>query len=446
MFRKLIRFVEEEKLFYRDDKILVAVSGGIDSVVLLHLLKKMEINCAVAHCNFHLRGDESDGDFDFVQNLTKNYGIPFFSIDFYTKEYAAKNKLSIEMAARELRYNWFDKICKSNSYKYIAVGHHADDVAETVLINLVRGTGIHGLSGIKSKLGKIVRPLLPFTRKELEQYAIENNLSYREDSTNKETDFVRNKIRHQVMPVLEKINPAIRNTMSENVSRFREVEEMYNHLIDKNSQHLLIKKENKLLISISELKEVKGPVSHLHEILSPYGFHHRDVKNIVDSIYATSGKMFYSSTHQLLRDRKYLILTKKQQNNKKEYSISESEKQLILPVKLNFTFINRTSSFKFSKDSNIACFDADKLKFPLTLRKWQKGDTFCPIGMKGNKKISDFFIDKKFTIQEKENTWLLCSDNKIIWVVGHRMDNRVKITDETTKIYRLEMQRTETIK
>lgn len=439
MFRKLVRFVEEENLFYRDDKILVAVSGGIDSVVLLHLLKKMEVNCGVAHCNFHLRGNESDGDFDFVQNLTKNYGMPFFSIDFYTKEYAAEKKLSIEMAARELRYQWFDKICKSNSYQYIAVGHHADDVAETVLINLVRGTGIHGLSGIKSKLGKIVRPLLPFTRKELEQYASENNLSYREDSTNKETDFVRNKIRHQVMPVLEKINPAIRNTMSENVARFREVEEMYNYLIDKNNQHLLIKKENSLLISICELKKIKGPISHLHEILSSYGFHHRDVKNIVDSIYATSGKLFYSATHQLLRDREFLILTEKQEINKKEYSVSKLDEYISVPIKVNMTFVDRTSSFQFSKDSNIACFDADKLKFPLILRKWKKGDVFCPLGMKGSKKISDFFIDRKFSIQDKENTWLLCSGGKIIWVVGHRMDNRFKITDESTNIYRLEL-------
>ena len=439
MIRKLVRFVEEENLFYRDEKLLVAVSGGIDSVVLLELLHQMEMECGVAHCNFHLRGEESDGDFEFVKNLAEKYGMAFYSKDFDTKAYASQNKISIEMAARDLRYQWFDQLCEVFNYKYVAIGRHAHDVAETLLINLARGTGIHGLTGIKSKLGKIIRPLLPFTRKQLEEYARKNDLQYREDSTNRETDFVRNKIRHQVIPVLEEINPGIRNTMMENVQRFREVEQIYNDVIEQNRLHLVFQRENKLLISIQRLKELQAPVSHLHEILSPYGFHHRDVKNIAESIHAISGKLFYSPTHQLLRDREYLILSKREENDNSEYLIQENDVNLELPIKMDLNLIDRTPAFQFSTNPKIACLDANRLKFPLKLRKWQEGDQFRPIGMKGKKKISDFFIDQKFSLQEKENTWLLLSGNKIVWVIGHRMDDRFKITDSTTKIYRIEL-------
>lgn len=439
MFRKLVRFVEEENLFYRDEKILVAVSGGIDSVVLLHLLIKMEVNCGIAHCNFHLRGEESDGDFEFVKNLAKQYNLPFYFKDFDTKAYAEKNKLSIEMAARELRYEWFNQILELENYQYIAVGHHADDVAETVLINLVRGTGIHGLTGIKSKLGKIIRPLLPFTRKELEEFAEKEGLNYREDSTNRETDFVRNKIRHQVIPVLEQINPAIRKTMSENIQRFKEVEQIYNDVIEENRLHLVFQRENQLLISIARLQELSSPSSYLFEILSPYGFHHRDVKMISKSLGTISGKRFYSSTHQILRDRKYLILSELGENDSKEYLLEEKSGMIEFPIEMEAVFIDRTPSFKFTTNPEIACLDASKLKFPLKLRKWQIGDSFRPIGMKGNKKISDFFIDQKFSLQDKENTWLLLSGDRIAWVVGHRLDDRFKITSTTTKIFKLEL-------
>ncbi len=439
MLPKLVRFVEEEKIFYSNEKILVAVSGGVDSVVLLDLLCEMGVECGVAHCNFHLRGDESDGDFEFVKNLAGKKYLAFYSKDFDTKKYAAENKISIEMAARDLRYDWFKELREVFNYKYIAIGHHADDVAETVLINLVRGTGIHGLSGIKSKLGKIVRPLLPFARKQLLEYAKENSIVFREDSTNAETDYVRNKIRHQIMPVLEEINPAIRTTMTENVQRFREVELIYNRVIEENRLHLVFTRENQLMISIPKLKDLLAPVSHLFELLSPYGFHHRDVRKIVKSINGISGKLFYSATHQLLRDREYLILSEISESNTNEYLISEEDNMIEIPLEIKVSKLDRTPGFKFSTNSKIACFDSNLLKFPLSLRKWKEGDSFHPIGMKGKKKISDFFIDQKFSIQEKENTWLLLSGNKIVWVLGYRMDDRFKITNATTKIYQLEL-------
>lgn len=439
MLRKLIRFIEDENLFFRDDKILVAVSGGVDSVVLLDLLCKMELECGIAHCNFHLRGSESDGDFEFVKQLANKYGLAFYSQDFDTKTHAANNKISIEMAARDLRYQWFEQLSELFGYKYIAVGHHADDVAETVFINLARGTGIHGLTGIKPKFGKIVRPLLSFTRKQLLKYANGNGLKFREDSTNLETDFIRNKIRHQIIPVLEEINPAIQNTMSENVQRFREVEQIYNDVIEQNRLHLVFQREDELLISISRLKELPAPVSHLFEILSPYGFHHRDLSRIAKSIHSIPGKRFFSATHQLLRDREYLILSTLKEEDRSEYVVDEKVERMQIPIEIVCSFFDRTPTFKFSTKSNVACFDANRLKFPLKLRKWEEGDQFYPIGMKGKKKISDFFIDQKFSLEEKENTWLLLSGKQIVWVVGHRMDDRFKINDATTKIYRMEL-------
>lgn len=439
MLRKLVRFVEEENLFYRDEKLLVAVSGGVDSVVLLDLLCKMEVECAVVHCNFQLRDKESDGDHEFVRTIAEERKLTFHSTSFDTKKYATDNKISIEMAARDLRYEYFNLLVDKFSYNYIAVGHHADDVAETVLINLARGTGIHGLSGIKCKFGKIVRPLLPFTRQQLLAYSEENNIAFREDSTNSETDFVRNKIRHQVMPVLEEINPAIRNTMTENVQRFKEVEQIYNKVIEENHLHLVFKRENELLISIPKLKELIAPTSHLFEILSPFGFHQRDVGQITELINGTSGKLFFSATHQLLRDRKYFILSEISDNDRSEYIIEEDSNKIEVPISIQTSIIDNFIDFKFPTDPKVACLDKDQLEFPLKLRRWKEGDTFRPIGMKGKKKISDFFIDQKFSMIEKENTWMLISGNRIVWIVGHRMDDRFKITSNTKCIYSMEL-------
>ena len=441
MFRKLVRFIEEEDLFYRDQKILVAVSGGVDSVVLLHLMKKLEVECAVAHCNFHLRGEESDADTIFVQQLAENWQIPFHTIDFKTKDYAKKNKQSIEMAARELRYNWFEELCKEYHYDYIAVGHHADDVAETVLINLCRGTGIHGLTGIKAKLGKVIRPLLPFSRQELLEYAKQNQIDFREDSTNQETDFVRNKIRHQVLPVLEKINPGIRKTMSENVQRFREVEKIYNHSIENQKKNIIQYKEDQIQISIQKLQNLVAPSSYLFEILSSYGFHHRDVKQIAKSLDSISGKRFYSATHQVLRDRDYLLLSPIEiKKEDQEFELQKNEEELHEPLFLQTKVFAKSENFQFPKEKTTACFDLDTLHFPLKIRKWKQGDTFCPIGMKGKKKkLSDFFIDQKFTLQEKENTWLLISNEQIVWVIGHRMDDNFKISATTKSVFQIEI-------
>ncbi|MGZ2370594.1 tRNA lysidine(34) synthetase TilS [Ancylomarina sp. YFZ004] len=439
MLRKLIRHIEKEELFGRNEKLLVAVSGGLDSIVLLHFLYKMEMDCVVAHCNFRLRGEDSDGDEVFVGKLAEKYGFSFCTTAFDTTTYSKEKAISIEMAARDLRYEWFESIRQANHCQYILTGHHADDVIETVLINLARGTGIHGLTGIKAKKGCLIRPLLPFSREELKAYAEENALNYREDYTNAQIDFVRNKIRHQIIPVLQEINPSIQKTMNENVARFSDVELIYNNEISNKKLTFINQKDDKLLISVSDLKNLPANNSHLFELLKPYGFHSRDVANIIESLDAISGKLFYSEKYQLLRDREYLVLTEREEKESGEYELSENGHLEINEKSFHCDIFERTADFKFSTNPKIACFDADKLNFPLKLRKWQEGDVFHPIGMKGRKKISDYFIDNKFSLTDKENAWLLVSGDDIVWLVGHRMDDRFKITKQTQSIYQIEI-------
>ncbi len=439
MLRKLIRHIEKEELFGRNDTVLVAVSGGLDSVVLLHLLKKMEMNCVVAHCNFQLRGEESEADEVFVKEMAERFNFPFYSIAFDTVTFAKEKRISIEMAARDLRYKWFEEIREAAQCKYILTAHHADDVIETVLINLARGTGIHGLVGIKAKNADLIRPLLPFSREELKAYAADNRLDYREDYTNAQTDFVRNKIRHQIIPVLQEINPSIQKTMNENVARFSDVELIYNNEIERKKPRFVERKEHQLLISVSALKKMDANKSHLFELLKPYGFHSRDVVNIVESLDAISGKLFYSEDYQILRDREYLVLSKKKKKEVETYELKENARVHANEKEFECKVFERPLDFNFSTKPFIACFDAEKLNFPLLIRKWQEGDVFHPIGMKGSKKVSDYFIDNKFSLTDKERTYLIVSGDNIIWVAGYRMDNRYKITNNTKLICQVEM-------
>ena len=439
MIRKLIHHIEKEELFGRHDKLLLTVSGGLDSIVLLHLMHEMEMDCVVAHCNFRLRGEDSEGDEVFVQKLAETYNYPFHTIAFDTVAFAEENCISIEMAARDLRYEWFEKIRRESECRYILTAHHADDVIETVLINLARGTGIHGLTGIKAKMGRLVRPLLLFSREELKGYALANELKHREDYTNAQTDFVRNKIRHQIIPVLQKINPSIQKTMNENVARFSDVELIYNNDIEEKKLSFVEEKDDQLLISVSELKKIPAKNSHLFELLKPYGFHSRDVISIIESLDSISGKLFYSEAYQILRDREYLVLTKKVEKEDGEYELMENIPLVINEKEFKCEIFDRPKDFKFSTNPQIACFDAEGLSFPLKLRKWEQGDVFHPIGMKGRKKVSDYFIDNKFSLTDKENAWLLVSGHDIIWLVGHRMDDSYKITKKTTTICEIKL-------
>lgn len=438
ILRQFRNYILKENLFEKKDKIILAVSGGIDSVAMCQLFHLARFQFAIAHSNFHLRGDESDQDSIFVKSLAEKYKVPFFVIDFNTTEYARQQGISIEMAARDLRYNWFKELLKMQNYQYVSIAHHLDDSVETFFINLLRGTGIAGLHGIQPKQNMFIRPLLFTRREELENFIKKEKLEYRQDSSNQSTKIRRNFIRHKIIPLFKEMNPAFLQTMQENMERLKETESIFGKIISQEIPLLVEQKDDKILIFIEKLRRKKSPKIYLFEILNNYGFNSATIEDIAESLNDISGKQFYSSTHRLVRDRKYLIITPFQSTEKNEIILIDSTIQSVeTPVKLSISQF-RNSKYQISKKTNIASLDFDKLKFPLEIRKWRRGDSFYPFGMNQKKKLSDFFIDNKFSIPEKENAWLLCSENKIVWLIGHRIDNRFRITEPTKKVYKIE--------
>jgi len=432
-------YIDENRLLTPGNKVIVGVSGGIDSVALLHLLQRLGVECIVAHCNFHLRAEESDRDEQFVKDVTKQLGLPFYRIDFDTLKYAADNKISVEMAARELRYEWFESLAKKIDAQAIAVAHHLDDSIETLLMNLIRGTGLRGLTGISARNGLVIRPLLSCTREELFQYVTFHQLAYVEDSTNAQNDYQRNKIRNQLLPLLEEINPSVRQTLYQSLERFSGMYKVYEEFID-SYKKLLMKDENgTIIIDISLILKSPDVTTVLYEFLSPYGFNAQVVQQVVSHLNDTSGKKFYSSTYRLVKDRQNLILTKRTRDEKISIQIDEGSDIITYPLPLSIHYSD-VNNVEINKNKNVLTIDADLVKFPLILRKWEEGDAFVPFGMKGMKKLSDFFIDNKFSLPDKENTWLLVSDEKIVWIVGHRADNRFRVTTETRKVIRISLE------
>lgn len=436
-------YIKKEKLFAKTDTILLTVSGGIDSVVMSELFHQAGLKFGIAHCNFQLRGKESDGDENFVEALAEKYNVKFHSVAFDTSTFAKKNKLSIQVAARQLRYEWFEEIRMQFDYSFIATAHHQNDAIETVLINIVRGTGIAGLHGILPKQNKIIRPLLFTNKEQIELFAKKNKLKFREDSSNDSDKYVRNKIRHTIIPVLKEINPNLENSFTESIQNLRAVELIYKNEID-NKRKIIIREENGIsTFSISELKKLAPIEPYLFEFLHPFGFNSSTIQEITDSLKSISGKQFFSATHRLIKDRDFLFVESRKpevgSRETKKTLVKEKETKLNLgELKLTFKAQAKSPNTQLHSHNSIATIDFDKLKFPLEIRKWEKGDIFYPLGMKGKKKLSDFFIDKKLSIPEKENTWLLVSDNKIVWVIGLRMDERFKITDKTKKIYSIQ--------
>lgn len=431
MLKIVERYIAKNQLLSPEATVIVGLSGGKDSMVLLDVLTLLGYRCIAAHCNFHLRGDESDRDALFVKRWCKSVDVALETIDFDTNGYAKDKKISIEMAARELRYAWFEILRKQYEAEAIAVAHHRDDSIETVLLNLIRGTGIKGLTGISAKNGKVVRPLLCVSRKDIEAYIAEREFSFVEDSSNSDDTFVRNAIRQNVLPLLEKLNLSVRNAIWRTSQNLDEVRKIYDVSIQKSIDNLFI--DNK--IDIEKLKKEISPASVLFSILSPYGFTPSDIENISDSLNANSGKMFFAPKHRLIRDRNFFILDKLPEtftDDGDEFPIYENTLEISHPICLTFSETNDTR--QIPKDPLILCADAEKLTFPLTLRRWKKGDWFVPFGMKGRKKLSDFFTDIKLNIREKEDVWVLTSDEKIVWVVGYRPDERFKITPKTQKM------------
>jgi len=432
-------YINKHNLFSKNDKILLTISGGIDSVVMLDLFIRAGYSCAIAHCNFKLRGEESDQDEIFVRELAEKNHIPFYTTSFRTEEYAENNRISIQMAARELRYDWFEDLREKLHYDYVATAHNKNDVVETFFINLARGTGIRGLSGIPPKSGTVVRPLLFLEREDIEEYAKADNLSWREDSSNSQTKYSRNKIRHFIIPGFLELNPGFVDTMWDNINRLREIEGIYLNSLERMKKEIVIKGKEFAWIPINEINKLEPLFTWLYELLIDFDFSAHVVRDIARNLDTGSGKQFFSPTHRLVKDRDKLIIHPLKNTISKRFYIDDPAQDLSDPLQLELSIITEFDKSEIPKDPHIAWFDLDQLEFPLMIRKWEAGDYFMPLGMNNMKKLSDFFIDNKFSLPEKENTWLLVSGTKISWVIGKRIDNRYKVSPETTRILQIQL-------
>ncbi len=421
--------MQEQLMPSTGTKLLVAVSGGIDSVVLLDVLVHLGYKCVVAHCNFHLRGTESDEDMAFVAELAAHYQVPLQTINFDTTQIAQERKISIEMAARELRYDWFKELLKSEQCGAVAIAHHANDAVETFFVNLVRGTGIRGLLGIQATNEHIIRPLLHCKRSQIETYAREHGLNFRTDSTNSDTIYVRNKIRHQIIPPFQEINPSFTDTMRRNIEHLKDVSDIYTYFIDDLRTKLCQEEKGITRISISKLQALPAFGTILFELLQPYRFNSATVNDILQNLDGLSGKEFYSTTHRVVINRDTLEIEAITVIKNDIYTIDSDCRLLTNPIELTFERVDGIPEIK--KDKQCAYLDTDKVIFPLVLRHWQQGDSFVPFGMTQTKKVSDFFIDEKISRLMKDKLWMLTSQNDIIWIVGQRIDNRFCVNSDT---------------
>ncbi|MFI0431148.1 tRNA lysidine(34) synthetase TilS [Mariniflexile sp. HMF6888] len=428
--------IDSKLPFLKNSALLLAISGGIDSVVLTHLCYKTGLNIALAHCNFNLRGKESDADEDFVLQLADDLELEAFVESFDTEAFAEDEKLSIQMAARTLRYHWFSELTAQLKFDYILTAHHADDNLETFFINLSRGTGLDGLLGIPEVNNNIVRPLLPYSREDIENYAKEYKLKWREDSSNSSTKYLRNKLRHDVIPILKEINPHLLQNFAKtqtflNDSKFI----IEDRISDITNKVIKLIEGHTVTLNIEEIKNLSHPKAYLYELLKNYGFTEwHDVFNLLE---AQSGKQIKTNTHRLIKDRDCLLLSEiHKEEDGQTIPVSETDKIVETPFGM-LVFDEVDAVLETSKTA--VYVDKDLLKFPLTVRKWEKGDVFYPLGMTGKKKLSKYFKDEKFSLLDKENTWLLCSNDVIVWVINKRADNRFRITDTTKHILKVEL-------
>ena len=431
MIDSCLKYINDNKLFDKKAKILLALSGGIDSICLADLLFSLGYNMEFAHCNFNLRGQESDDDQDFVKQLSLKYQTPFHTVSFDTIDYAKKNKISVQMAARDQRYYWLEEIRANINADFIAVAHNLDDNIETFFINIIRGSGIKGMLGIQNKYKFIVRPLMFSSRNEIVSYVVDNALKFREDSSNVSDKYLRNNIRHNIIPLIKNINPSIGKTITKEISVLTNINNIYKSVVDNAINDILENTARGFKIQIKKINSLSPLKPYLYEIFSPYGF--TDVESIYDVLEcAISGKKILSNSHTLLFDREYIFIENIEKKDKEEFQVSKDLSNIKHPIKINFL---SSESILINKEKNIACFDFDMLNFPLKIRKWQSGDKFCPLGMNSFKKLSDFFIDIKLDVFSKEKVFLLCSGMKIIWVIGYRIDDRFKVTSKTKKMY-----------
>lgn len=434
MWRTVRSYIERNRLLSDDDRrpVLVGLSGGADSVALLSVLVRLGYACVALHCDFHLRGEESERDAAFARTFAESLGVPFYQTDFDTVAYAREHHLSIEMAARALRYVWFEETRERLGAQAIAVAHHRDDSVETVVMNLIRGTGIRGLTGIRPRNGFVVRPLLCVSRTDIVAWLENQGIRYVTDSTNLSDAYTRNFIRLNVLPLLERINPSVREAIARSAEHLSVVASVYAYEIARAREEVIVSEG---CLSIEALCRFPAPEAILYELLKEYGFSRWVSAEVFDALRKESGKVFYSKTHRLLKDRAYLwIVPLEREAEKTSFLLDPSREIYREPVGLTFRELPITPDFQIEKNRRFAYFDADKLRFPLTLRKWREGDWFVPFGMKGRQKLSDYFSDHKFSRIEKEKAWLLCSGDAIIWLIGERADNRFRIDSGTKRV------------
>jgi len=427
-------YIEQNQLFNTGDRVLAAVSGGMDSVLMVHLLKAAGCSFGIAHCNFQLRGADADADQQFCRQLAHNLGVEFHTINFDTTAYVREHKISVQMAARELRYQWFEQIRKQYNYATVALAHHQNDAIETILLNLIRGTGIAGLHGILPKNNQWVRPLLFLTRDEIASIITQNQLAYVEDSSNASTKYARNKLRHEVIPKLKELNPALEQTFERNLAHFRELELLLQQQVAQARKQLWVEHGKDIHISLQGIQQLYPQRLLLIELLKGYGFNDISVDDLIASLSKHSGRVFESATHLLVLDREKLILTPISNDEALQVSVSEQDEQVIYHgIIVKITHENAGADVQAGK--HIAITDAELLIYPLTIRSWQQGDYFIPLGMNGHKKLSDFFVGQKVPLHQKTQIPVLINgNNEVIWIAGYRLDNRYKLTPQTKKV------------
>jgi tRNA(Ile)-lysidine synthase len=443
MLQAFNEFINKERLFTAKDKLLLAVSGGVDSVVLCELCNRSGFDFVLAHCNFQLRGAESDRDETFVRGLAQRYQKAILVQRFDTQSYVAHHKTSVQIAARELRYAWFREILETTTQSRIVTAHHLDDNIETLLMNFFKGTGIAGLRAILPRQGDIVRPLLFAEKSALTQFALDQGLSWVEDSSNNSDKYTRNYFRHQVIPMVRQLFPDVINNMADNIARFREIEVLYLQSVERNKLKLLEPKGNEVHIPVLKLKKSSPLNTLVYEIIEPYGFSPQQVKEVISLLDSGSGKYVASSSHRILKNRNWLIISPirnieaahiliESPEGKIDYENGELKLELLPASAMPESFVREIRN-------PVAFLDGDAIQFPLLLRKWRQGDYFYPLGMKKKKKLARYFIDNKLSLTDKEKVWVIETNKKIVWVVGLRIDDRFRITPNTRNILKIEV-------
>jgi len=441
MLDQFLTFINKQNLIQPTQKVLLAVSGGMDSVVMCDLFSKAKINFVIAHCNFGLRAEESNEDEMFVKKLSIKYKVPFVITTFQTLAFADSEKISTQMAARILRYEWFEKVRKEHNCDYIATAHHQNDVLETIFLNLTKGTGIAGLHGIKAKKGYLIRPMLFAEKDDIFEYIVENQIIWREDSSNESNKYQRNLIRNEVVPLLKKINPNLENTIQQTVERISAVEEIFEQEMEMLRKQITWSDAQATFVNYKAIQTLSQPLIKLSEMLKAFHFTYQQCQDIFEAFDKEPGRMFLSPTHTLVKDRTELVITKKNLQVF-ESQVIETGMREFLSENINLTIgesFAKTEEFIVPNAKKKACLDADKVRFPLQIRKWKEGDWFCPLGMNKKKLISDFLIDTKVPLNLKKEVYVLTSNGSIVWVVGHRLDDRFKVTDKTEKIFLIEI-------